>query len=321
MTQLKPHLACDVAFDKLKFPLIGMPKLDGVRGINLNGTITGRSLKEFKNKFVTARFSGDFLKGCDGELCLGSITAPRLCSETTGFVNRKTPKPGKPTESDELVWWLFDYIADDFTDKPYVDRLLALSDLVADINGNGNYTVKLVPYRWIHNLEELETFDDWCLEQGYEGSIYRDPDQPHKSGRATTKAGAYLRLKRFIDFEGVIENLIEAMENANEAKTNELGRTERSTHQENMIPKGMVGMIQKRSIADVIHNGKVLIQKDQLVDVGPGNMDHAQRIHYWNNPIELIGQIGKSKFFPHGQKDKPRFPTFIGLRAEEDMSD
>lgn len=316
-TSLKPQLATDVDLTKLKFPVILSAKIDGVRGINLTGTLTGRSLKEFKNKFVTERFSGEQFLGIDGELALGEWTDARLCSLTTGFVNRKTARDGKPTESDDLVWWAFDYLAPHVVGLPYSQRLDALSTLVAAAEIPH---LKLVPFKIAYSVDELEAFDQECLTAGFEGSIIRDPEGMHKSGRATVKGGSYLRLKRFIDFEGEVTCIEEAMENQNEAKTNELGRTERSSHQENLVPKGMLGMIRMRALTDVVHNGNVLIEKDQVVVVGPGNMDHVQRVHYWNNRGELIGQIGKAKFFPHGVKDKPRFPTFIGLRAEEDMS-
>lgn len=320
---VKPHLACDYEESKLKFPCIVMPKIDGVRGINLNGTITGRSLKEFKNKFVTQRFSLDGMLGFDGELVLGDWCDPVLCSKTTGFVNRKTPKPGKPTESEDLVWYIFDYLAPGVIDKPYEERL---RHLALHFRDHSIPNCKMVPWKYVTNLEELYAFEEECLDAGFEGVIIRDPTGMHKSGRSSPKVGAYLRIKRFIDFEGTIVNLKEAMENTNEAKTNELGRTERSTHQENMVPKGMVGMIQMESLQDVLSNGNVMIAKGQIVDVGPGNMLHDQRVKAWldfiNNTEEnLVGQIGKAKFFPKGQKDKPRFPTFIGVRAEEDMID
>ena len=97
---LRPHLACDVDFGTLTFPMILLPKVDGVRGTHLIGQFTGRSLKPFKNPFVGKRF--DAFPGVDGELALGDYGQPRLCSLTTGFVNRKTAREGKPTESDGL---------------------------------------------------------------------------------------------------------------------------------------------------------------------------------------------------------------------------
>ena len=326
MNVLKPHLAYDLEEGKVVYPVIAMPKIDGVRGLNFDGNIKGRSLKEFKNPFIAERFSHTTLLGVDGELALGKWTDPRLCSNTTGFVNRKKAKDGKPTESGELVWWAFDYLSPKTVDMPYADRLKALLTSHAEGSWQDAYGVKIVPWCWVYSLTELLTFEEECLDQGFEGVIVRDPFGMHKSGRATVKSGAYLRIKRFIDFEGIIENVLEAKENQNDIKVNELGQTERSTHQENMVPKGMVGTVQLRALGDVVVGGKVLIAKGQLIDVGAGNMPHSERTRAWEafvNKSEdcILGKIGKAKFFPKGQKDLPRFPTFVGLRSEEDMSD
>jgi DNA ligase-1 len=330
MDEIRPHLACDLDESKLKFPVIVQVKIDGVRGINLKGDITGRSLKAFKNKFVAECFSSECFRGVDGELVLGDWNRPGLCRETTGFVNRKTARDGKPTKSDDFFWYAFDFLHPTVIDKPYIDRLTALK--TAHLNwydGEEDTRVRLVPWKLVHTLEELYAFEDECLDAGFEGVIVRDPNGLHKSGRATTKLGAYLRIKRFIDFEGKVVGMTEAMENQNEAKTNELGRTERSTHQENMIPKGMVGNILLEALADVEYRGKVVIQKGQEIVVGAGCMPHEQRIAAWQafaaddteSEDYIMGEIGKAKFMPHGQKDKLRMPTWLCLRAEEDMSD
>ena len=41
---MKPQLANDANLATLKYPLIVQPKIDGVRALNINGTLTGRSL-------------------------------------------------------------------------------------------------------------------------------------------------------------------------------------------------------------------------------------------------------------------------------------
>ena len=325
MDKLRPHLACDIDLETVRFPLIGMPKIDGVRGLHITGGITGRSLKAFKNAFVGERYKSPFLAGLDGELALGKINAPRLCSETTGFVNRKTAREGKPTESEELVWHIFDCLTPEVENAPYYERLAIAESIVV---GFSDPRIKIVEHTVINSLAELEEFDANCIAAGFEGSIFRDPMGKHKSGRASAKASsktvnAYLRLKRFVDFEVRVVGLEEAMENTNEKKTNELGQSERSSHQENMVPKGMIGTIKGEVLTDVEYLGKVYLPKGMLIDIGPGEMSHADRKRHWdqrNMKGGLIAQIGKVKFFPHGQKDKPRFPTWISLRAEEDMS-
>lgn len=312
----KPQLACDFEESKLKFPLIAMPKIDGVRGINIDGTLTGRSLKQHDNPHVTARFSGEQFIGFDGEIVTEEWTHPDLCRKTSGDLRRK-----KASTHYNAVWYIFDYIAPHMQDQAYHERLNAAGELVSALQADGIDYVRLVPWELVHNLERLLELEAIWLSMGFEGVIMRDPNAPHKHGRATVKAGSYLRIKRFMDFEVQVTEVTEAMENQNEAKTNELGRTERSTHQENMVPKGMAGMLKARVLADVVWNGKTLMVKDQIIDVGPGNMNHDDRVKFFKNPSLLTTEISKVKFFPHGQKDKPRFPTWVCIRSKEDMGE
>jgi len=296
---IKPQLACDFDEEKLKFPLIAQPKIDGVRALNLTGTLTGRSLKQHKNKHTTSRLSRPEFIGFDGELALeGQWTSPRLCRDTTSAVNRIEGFPA-------LDWWLFDYIAPETINLPYEQRRELLGDKVRELERTD---IKAVPYEWVYNLEQLLNFEKHWLDMGFEGVIIRDPQGAHKSGRATVRGGSYLRIKRFTDAEARVVRIVEAMENQNEAKTNELGRTERSSHQENMVPKGMVGSLEC-----------IDLETHTEITVGPGEMTHDDRIFFFNNPSLLVDQLITYKSFRHGVKDKPRFPTFKNIRAPEDM--
>ena len=52
-----------------------------------------------------------------------------------------------------------------------------------------------------------------------------------------------LKVKRFEDGEAGILAVEEQMHNGNEATTNELGRTQRSSHKENKVPMGTLGAL------------------------------------------------------------------------------
>ena len=52
---------------------------------------------------------------------------------------------------------------------------------------------------------------------------------------------------------------------------------------------------------------------------GSGLTD-AQRADFWARRDELLGQKVKYKHLPHGAKDAPRHPVFLGIRASEDMT-
>ena len=129
----------------------------------------------------------------------------------------------------------------------------------------------------------------------------------YKHGRSTAKEGGLIKVKRFSDSEATILGFEEQMKNNNEKKVNELGRGQRSSHKENMIPKGTLG---------------ALVVKDTSTGVefnlGSGFTDSV-RDQLWKYKTDLIGQTVKYKYFDIGVKDAPRHPVYLGIRIPEDM--
>lgn len=311
---MKPMRACDAVESKIKFPVIAMPKLDGVRGCNLFGKLTGRSLKPFKNKHVTTQFSRSDLLGMDGEFAAEHEFHPDLCRITSSAVGTIQGEPF-------VLWWLFDYVTIETKDWGYRERLekLALTYEQLRLSSPIFLHLRLMPWKLCRTWAEVEEFEA-SLPETAEGVILRDPNGKHKDGYATPTEATFTRIKRFVDFEFMADEIVEGQENQNEAQTNELGQTFRSSHQENKVANGMVGAMIGPVLADVKDStGKVLFKKGERVRVGAGCMSHAQRKHYFENPDELRKQISKAKFFPKGIKDKPRFPTWQSFRNSEDM--
>lgn len=290
--------ACDADLKKLKFPVWGLPKIDGVRQINLTGQAVGRSLDPLKNVYTATLYSQPQYKGIDGELVAGLITSDSLCRDTTSAV--MTIK-GEPVTQ----WWAFDFLTEHTSDMTYADRYKALLIHISVAQPAG---VHPVPYVVLNSVEEVERFYNACLDQGYEGLILRDPNGKHKDGRSTTKEGAYLRLKPQSDKEAKVLRLVEAMENTNAATEDNLGHTKRSTNAEGLVPKGMVGMLVCLDLTT-----------KQEINVGPGKMTHEERVHFWNHPEEIVGGFIKYRSMDSGVKDKPRFARYISRRAVEDM--
>ena len=297
----KPSLAVDFDETKMQFPYLAMPKIDGVRGIFLydKTTISGRSLKSFGNTLLPTLFPN--LNGFDGELIYGDWTSSSLCRNTTSVVNTYNDP-----RANSLVWYVFDYITPTTEFLPYESRYKLLK---AKLESMSVTNVKLVPATLISTYDELAAFEAKCLQDGFEGVILRSPDGLHKNGRTTVRENSYLRIKRFTQEDAVVVSLTEAMENTNEAKTNALGNTERSTHQENLLPKGMIGSLLCRDV-----------KTGNEIEVGPGALTHAERTYYWNNQSELLGKTISYKHFQHGAKEgKLRFPTYVAIRDNSDL--
>lgn len=288
---IKPMLAGKANLKKLKYPLFASPKLDGVRGMVSEDVLRSRSWKEFPNPFVQDRFSIGFYNGLDGELILGEPRAKDVYRVTNGALQRHEGTP-------DVKFYVFDEF--DNTD-PFTKRLANLVDFI------GEEHIIVVDQEVINNEKELLKYEEEMLEEGFEGIMTRTPDGKYKFGRASENSQELLKLKRFEDSEAVIISVYEEMHNANEAKKNAFGRTERSSHQDNLVGKGTLGGL-------VVKDLKTGVE----FSIGSG-FDAADRAELWKSRKKLPGQIVKYKFFAVGVKDKPRHPVYLGPRNEWDL--
>lgn len=293
---------------KLSYPLYASPKIDGVRALVIGGTLLSRSLKPIPNAFVSSRFSLSALSGLDGELILGEPTAPDVFNVTSGALRREDGEPDARF-----------YCFDDFTDPelPYDQRL---SNLQARCDGLKHCVGLNVAV--VEREGQLLAYEAQCLDKGYEGLILRSPGGTYKFGRSTLKEGGMLKLKRFQDDEAQVVGIYEEMHNGNEAKRNELGRTQRSTHREGLVGKATAG-------------GFLLLYHGVHFKCGTGLTD-AEAALWWGRrkpkplTIKLEGEtlvyyelkrpvVVKFKHFAHGAKDRPRHPVYLGVRDKWDI--
>lgn len=311
---MKPQLAEDAILDSVKFPCCVQPKLDGVRAMNLDGTLTGRSLDPFPGTGITEYFSKPEFKGLDGEMILGDDPmAPRLCSLTTGAMG----KFKGVTEMADLHWYVFDLVTPETVNLPYKERYTLVSERVKVLN---DPRIHLMPSVFVGTRELLNELIANDSAAGFEGTIIRNPDAIYKEGRATKKGQELWRVKPWGDFEILVTGITEGSRNENEAKKNTLGRTERSSAMEGLVPNGQVGSIQGTLLADlVVNNGLLTIPKGTPITAGSGKMSVEEATAYFQNPSTIVGHIAKIKTMTYGVKDLPRFPTFESLRLKQDM--
>lgn len=293
---IRPMLASPADLNTLRFPLLASAKLDGVRAIVRNGTVLSRSGKPIPNQHIQTLFK-DF-EGFDGELVVGEPTSP-TCYRTT--VSGVMAKGGRPNAK----FYVFDCITD--MALPYTRRLgsVCAVHLLENNKLNAHKVVQHVQHT-CYNLEDVLAYEERMLDAGYEGLILRSPDAPYKRGRSTVREQYLLKLKRFSDFECKVIGFEERMHNSNEAFTNELGYTARTSHQEGKIGRGDLGAL-------------VCITPEGVeFRVGTG-FDDADRSHIWQNRWAYMEHYAKIKYFAVGMKDAPRHPVFLGWRNLEDM--
>ena len=311
---IRPQLANDANLSTLTYPVGVMPKIDGVRALNINGTLTGRSLDPFKGFGITEFWSLPQLVGLDGEMTLGDNPAStdRLCSLTTGAMGAFKGVKEVPT----LHWWLFD----DLT-KPADTYKVRYERLKQRVQALNMPQVHLVPLHIANNREELDALIARFFDEGYEGAIIRNLDAPAKEGRPSKVKQELVRVKGWMDSEMLVTGFTEGQTNTNEAKTNTLGRTERSSAKDGMVPNGMVGSIQGTLIGDCFHpiTGEKLFADGLPITIGTGTMTDAELLDYFKHPKKLVGHPVKFKHLAHGVKDLPRMGNYISHRLKEDM--
>lgn len=298
--KFKPMLAasCD-DLDQLKYPLLATPKIDGIRCIIIDGVAMSRSLKPIPNAYIQSILGRADFNGLDGELLVGNT----FQHATSGIMS----EDGTPA----FTFHVFDDCCR--PELSYVNRVFAMKQRYLALR-NSAFVVSeflqiLMPVT-LRSREELDAYSAQELAKGFEGVMVRLPSSPYKQGRATFKEGYLTKIKPFEDAEATVIGFEERMHNGNEATTNALGRTERSSHKENLVPMGTLG---------------ALICSNQAkwpgvtFNLGTG-FDDATRAYIWANRDRAIGTTVKFKYQAIGTVDKPRIPVFEGFRSAEDMS-
>jgi DNA ligase-1 len=294
----KPLLAIEQSKVKVQPENLYMSeKLDGIRCVVFGGVGYSRSLKPIPNASIQAYFKqhADVLEGVDGELIVGDKNAPDVFNQSTSGVMRQDGQPA-------FNFWIFD----EYDSK--VNWLTRFSRLEQGNHYDGFPSrVKLLQHFPVQGEEDMRVFESEVLTLGGEGIMLRDADGKYKCGRSGTKTPELQKVKRFVDKEFLIIGYEPKYHNSNEAKTNELGRTERSTAKAGMIPLDTMGAL-------ILETEKGLV-----FTCGSGFTDDL-RAKLWLERSELKGKLAKVKYFDVGNGySVPRFPVLVGIRHKDDL--
>lgn len=300
---LAPNEVPSDDFIATRLPLLASYKLDGIRCTVQEGQLLSRSLKPLPNKFLQERFSS-LPEGTDGELVQGI----KQDNETFKRSHKIVMKSDRPLDffGDTVRLHVFDRF------HPEIGFRFRMLDVDQNIGRQFDHAIPIKQV-FVATMNDLAAFEKLALGLGYEGVMLRSLDGPYKQGRATLNQGWLMKLKRYVDAEARILSCYEEMENQNEEFTNELGRTARSSHQENKVGKNQLGGFNVIGV-----NGAY---KDVEFRVSSSSIDHDERKELWTKRDTLTGETLTYKYFPIGSDEKPRAPVFKGLRSEEDMSE
>lgn len=280
-------LATDYEPEKLRFPVLASPKLDGIRAYVKDGVVLSRQNKPIPNDLVQSQFKA--YEHFDGELIVGSPTDPMCYRNTLSGVMSEEGEP-------DVTFYVFDHLGDGSV--PYHVRL-------GVINAHRFEAVSALKQTYLESHDALKQYEAHCLSAGYEGVILRCPNAPYKQGRSTVREGYLLKVKTFLDDEAVVVGFEERMANLNEATVSETGRTKRSSHKANKVGRSDLGAL-------------IVEWRDVVFNIGTGFTD-AERAELWAKRDELCGRVVKFKYFPVGGYEAPRHPVFAGFRDRRDM--
>lgn len=295
--QFQPMLAPSnkdgLDLSKLLYPMLMSPKLDGVRAIVKGGVLLSRNLKPIPSVQAQKLFAG-LPEGTDGELGVGRPTALDFYRKTVSVV----------MSEDKIDAGLRFYVFDNFKiPGGFNKRYSVVSSLQTARH------VNVVPHIGVYGPEDVSRLEAEFLEKGYEGGMLRSMNGLYKYGRCTVKEANMLKVKQFLDAEATVTGTYEYMHNDNEAEMNALGRTERSSHKENLRPAGILGGLEVDGLT---------AYEGQDFRIGCG-FDMEQRAELWKERKKLVGKIVKFKYFPTGSKERPRHPVFLGWRDKRDL--
>lgn len=283
---------------QIVFPVEVTDKFDGIRCIKTGGKALTSAFKSILNDFIRTWIEANCPDGFDGEI----MVIGRTFNELSGDVRRKDGEP-------DFRYHVFDYVAGSLA-LPYIARCDQLRAWWSRYKADVVDRVVLELPKTVRNEEQLVALEEDALARGREGIMIRSASSPYKCGRSTINEGYLIKIKRFEDAEAECIGVEEMMENQNAAEQDNFGRTKRSKHAENMVPKGTMGKLVCKTKAGVVFEigtGFTMQQRDEIWRA------HLLRV---DSPI---GRLVKYKHQPHGAKDKPRCPVFLGFREAWDL--
>ncbi len=290
MSIFRPLLAEAVDLQKLVYPVLASPKLDGFRATMQEGILVSRNAKPLRNPAVTEKFKS--IWNLDGELVVGDPRDEGVFNRTSSIVTTNG------ADVKDVMFFVFDLVSEDL----FAERLAIASTAIDDMED-----AHLVPHVLVMDEASLLHMEEDACNNGYEGLMLRAPKGRYKYGRSTVSEGLSLKMKRKMRSEAYVIGFVEQMHNANEAKLDNLGYTDRSSHKANLVPMGTLGALVVRDIKTGV-----------TFNVGTG-FSAADRQEIWDNRNKYLGKIEQYESAPYGVKDKPRHPSHVGFRAPEDM--
>lgn len=266
--KFKPMLAIKADLDQIKtFPIIGSLKYDGVRGIlHPEFGLISRASKPIANNYIREKLESLGVSHLDGEIVTFTNGKQDKLNVVTSKVNSADGEPN-------FKFFVFDDF--EYPEFSYAERLNNARSKMKDANC---FWIGVINYVILRNKEQLISYEEKAARLS-EGLILRRMEAPYKSGRATLRKGELIKIKRFMDDEGIILEI------------NQI---------ENGLP--MVGSF-------------VVSWNGIIFNLGNGWTDKEAE-EMWKIRRLLKGKKVTFKFEGTGPNGAPKFSTFLAIRED-----
>ena len=286
-------------YDKLNYPVIGTPKLDGIRALIINGQLVSRNFKQIPNIYTRNLFEKILEEGMDGELVLGNYPLNHNFNQVQSEIMSFEGEP-------DVTFCAFDWVKDSL-EEPYENRIKRLEEWFYNLSDKKAAHIDIVEPKILYSQEDIEYYERWCYVTGNEGAMIRTPKGKYKCGRSTEREQILLKIKKFWDAEAVVIGFKEKMVNENVQEKDEFGLSKRSSSKDGLVSGNTLGTIFVRDVNSGVEFG-----------VGSGFNDEIKD-EIWQNQDKYLGKFLKYKYQELSKDKIPRFPVFLGFRHENDM--
>lgn len=272
----EPMLAHELSkYEKLLFtvPTYIQPKLDGLRAISEGNTLMSRNGKPYLA--CPHLYQDDYV--LDGELYNHRFHDD--FNKIVSLCKKQKPDQAELDEAKKKVqFWAYDYPS---VKGKFSIRYKHLEQVIVALNSKLGFDhYQLVPTHRVHNQKEIDTWHEYFLEKGYEGSILRLDLGDYENKRSKQ----LLKKKDFVDEEFKIIG----------AEEGEGGRA------------GTIGFFIMAHDKDPNKTFKSNVK---------GDFDYLKEV--WKNHKKHIGKSATVKYFNRTPDDIPRFPYIIKISRED----
>lgn len=287
-------------FATLQFPVFASLKADGVRCLTHPdlGPVS-RSFKPIPNDYIRNALTDIGRTHLDGEIVVLDRNGRHLpFNDCQSAVMRRAGQPA-------FQYQTFDcFYRPSF---PFTSRLADLRKACPFTRLDGGEIIRLDQI-WCETAEFLYGFYSHAVHVlGAEGIVVRSPSGVYKCGRCTEREGIMYKSVEFMREEAWIVGFEEEKHNCNVAKSDEFGRTKRSKHKAGMVGTGRLGAF--------------VVESPKYGQFNVSGFTREQAEGFWEMRHALVAdkECIVYKYKPHGTKDVPRHPVFVGFRDEEDL--